>query len=115
MALVMPYTDDAGNDCPASYWRLTSMSIGAAVGRIDLTFLGWRDAGAWQSGLKPLAGAVKGYQIEGQEFLQVAMSPPIGGSLYDALANATEEFALNKHDTPGDAGPVSFFEGATQV
>ena len=45
------------------------------------------------------------YPVEGPDFLAVAQSAPVGGSLYLVLANACEDYALT----------TEFFIGAVQV
>jgi hypothetical protein len=122
MAFLKDFVDPAGNMNTAAYWRADELTILSAKRLIGLKFVAYKDANAFTSGLAPLAGSEKQYAVNGSAFLTIAFSPPNGASLYDVLANACENYALAKLDTPTgehneDGSPVlvSFFAGATQV
>lgn len=91
----------------ASYWRACYISIDSAAFIIGVTFLAWKDVESFLAKKSPLTGVSKAYVITGADFMQVAMAPPQGTSLYDVLAYATENYAL------ADSG--GFFAGAEQV
>lgn len=122
MSLLKDFTDDAGNVVSAAYWRAVVINIASAELKIRAVFYGFKDASAFQAGKASLLGAVKVYEVEGAEFIGIASQAPSGSTLNEVLANAVEEYALNKLDTPSgqvnpDGSPVlvSFFNGATRV
>ena len=122
MALQMDFTDDAGTAHTAAHWRVVQINISAADRNINLIFYAYRDLQAFGTGKAPLVGGSKQYSIIGDEFLEIAGAPPNGAIMYDALANATEDYAVGKKDV--DTGQrdqqdnpimVSFFANATKV
>lgn len=116
MALVKAFADSSGNTNPQAYWRAVGINIDSAGNRIGLVFYGYKDAASFGSGLAPLPGAVKSYQVSGPDYGAVAGQAPSGATLYEVLANACETYALGRKDIPdGQGGTVSFFEGAQRV
>jgi hypothetical protein len=122
MALLQNFTDLSGNSYTPAYWRAVSINISAVGQAINLTFYAYKDSASFAADKQPLPGGVKNYVITGSDFLSVASAAPVGASLYDVLAHASEEYAVGKLDTDTgqkDAGgkPVmaSFFAAAQQV
>ena len=121
MALTKSFTDQSGNVCDSSYWRVTQIMISADDSRINLGFSAWKDNSSFQAGLSPLIGGTKQYSITGAEFAAVGAAAPVGSTLYTVLEHASETYALAKLDTPsgqtdssGNPVLISFFDGAVQ-
>lgn len=122
MSLIKSFTDNSGNVNATAFWRAVQLNISSADKNINLVFYGYKDAAAFMGGKQALSGAQKEYTISGDEFMAVALAAPDGDNLYTVLANASEQYALNKLDTDsgevdGEGQPilVSFFDGATVV
>ena len=122
MALQMDFTDDSGTTHTAAHWRAVQINIGSADHNINLDFYAYRDIQAFVTGKAPLAGGFKRYTITGAEFMLIAQAAPNGTTLYDVLANASDQHAMDKKDV--DSGTkdsnglpimVSFFANATKV
>jgi hypothetical protein len=122
MALTKDFTDASGNNYTPAYWRAVQINISAGGQAINLTFYAYKDAESFASGKQPLPSGVKSYNITGQEFAAIASAAPTGSTLYDILAHASENYAINKLDvdsgtknTDGTPVMISFFKDAIQV
>ena len=99
MALAMNFTDASGNSYAPAYWRAVSINIIAVGQAINLTFYAYKDAPSFAAGKQPIPGGVKLYQIVGADFAAIAAAAPVGSTLYDVLAHASEAYAMGKLDT----------------
>lgn len=122
MSLIKSFTDASGNVNATAFWRAVQLNISSVDKNINLVFYGYKDAASFVAGKQALPGTQKTYTITGDEFLAVATQDPVGDNLYNVLAHASEDYALNKLDT--DSGEVdeegqpilvSFFDGAQVV
>lgn len=120
MSLSMNFADAAGNTYTPAFWRAVLIAIDAPGRSINLVFYAYKDAASFAAGKQPLLGGVKQYRITGGEFAAIAAAAPVGANLYDVLANASESYAIGKHDVDSgekdaDGNPVmvSFFAAAT--
>lgn len=109
MALVKAFTDAAGNDNPNAYFVAVQINFCTVQGveSAYVTFYGYRDKAAHDAGLQPLPGAVKTFRLGAAEFLAIAAGAPEGATLWDALANAIEGYALT--------APDGYFQGASRA
>ena len=122
MAFTKNFTDASGNAYTPAFWRAVQINVSAIDQNINLVFYAYKDAASFTAKKEPLAGGQKNYNITGQDFGVLALAAPVGATIYDVLAHASEAFALGKLDV--DTGTkdasglpimISFFDNAIQI
>lgn len=111
MAFEMAYSDPVGNTYDASYWRVVEVHISAADLTARFVLYGYRDKDARDSSKMNVPGAVKAYDLQGDEFVTYYTQHLAPGG--PNIAEMCYLYAKEKKDT-GDPA-VSFFDKATDV
>jgi hypothetical protein len=114
MAKQMPYTDSAGNQLPASYWRLMQVILTFADQGGSLVFYGYRDQAARTSRLAPIG--TKQYALDTDAITAIQALVKQTGDLQKACYQwATQVNDPVPDNAPPGSVPVPFFKNAAEV
>ena len=111
MAFQMAYEDSCGNSYDTSYWRVVQVNISAADLAARVVLYGYKDKDARDENKTPIVGAIKAYDITGDEFVTYYTQHLAPGG--PNIAEMCYLYAKEKKDTGNPA--VSFFDKATDV
>lgn len=125
MGRKMPYTSADGAPHPKSFWCLGRLTVDIDLSQIQMSFVGYHSAEAYDDGRVPITGAVKEYYVYGADFaaaITQATAFPSGSPISAEILGLAWRVAMSAKDVVvppaeegGEASHVSFFEQADNV